>query len=319
MTAPRRGRILILGLPYFGRLLEGVLRDRGWDAAYLSHPGRNPAHWARVIWRLARADVVYLVGSRIERGSPQDFLMRLRRRPVVIHWVGSDVQRALKQHESRAVSPRIAEGAIHWSDAPWLAEEMGSIGVRCDYVALPVPAVARETPPLPEEFRVLLYLPSVPKNRLNFDMDTLLRLPHDFPDVQFTVVPSPPESLPQPLPPNLEALAWVDDMDALYRRMSAHIRLTHHDGMSFMVLEALSRGRHVIWTFPVEGAIRACGHEAVRAALAELYEHHRAGTLGLNEAGARHALTHFDFDTLAAALDTRLQSVLAARSGSSGE
>jgi len=310
MTAPRRGRLLILGLPYFGRLLEGVLRERGWQARYLPHPGRNPLHWAHLVWLLIRADVVYLVGSRIERGSPQDLLMRLRRRPIVIHWVGSDVQRALRQHERRAVSARIAEGAVHWSDAPWLADELGSIGVRAEYVALPVPAISRDTPPLPAEFRVLLYLPSVPKNRQNFDMDTLLRLPADFPDVEFTVVPSPPESLPQPLPPNLEALSWVDDMDALYRRTSVHIRLTLHDGMSFMVLEALSRGRHVIWTFPVEGAIRACGYEAVRDALASLYERHRSGTLGLNEAGARHALTHFDFDTLAAALDTRLQRVL---------
>ena len=70
----------------------------------------------------ARADIVYLIGSRIDRASPQDRLLRLRRRPVVIHWVGTDVQIAVDEHRRHNVSLRVAERPIHWCDAPWLVD-----------------------------------------------------------------------------------------------------------------------------------------------------------------------------------------------------
>src|SRR5207302_2737456 len=84
-------RILILGLPYFGRMLVEVLSRKGWDARFAAHPGRDLRGWGRLLPRVARAHVVYLIGSRMDRGSPQEWLMRLRSRPTVIHWVGTDV------------------------------------------------------------------------------------------------------------------------------------------------------------------------------------------------------------------------------------
>ncbi|HXU24743.1 MAG TPA: hypothetical protein VN697_12010, partial [Tepidiformaceae bacterium] len=51
----RPGSILILGLPYFGKLLAGRLRARGWKAEYLPHPGRSPEGWARLAPKVARA------------------------------------------------------------------------------------------------------------------------------------------------------------------------------------------------------------------------------------------------------------------------
>jgi len=305
-----RGRVLILGLPLFAGHLERVLVGLGWDARFMPHPGRSPLGWARLLPLLARADIVYLISSRMERGSPQDILMRVWRRPLVIHWVGTDVRRAVQAHERREISPRIAERAIHWCDATWLAAELATIGVRSEYLPLPVPTIASDAPPLPDSFRALVYLPRQPEYREVFDVDSILRLPADFPEIQFTIVPSPPESLPSPLPANVEALAWVDDMDALYRQTTVHIRLTLHDGMSFMVIEALSRGRHVIWTFPIEGAIHATGYQAVCDALAALYAQHNAGTLTLNTAGRDYAVSHFDLETLTTALDARLRALL---------
>ncbi len=309
MTAPR-GRILILGLPYFGRMLEGLLRDRGWQASYAPHPGRSPAGWARLAPQVARADIVYLIGSRLDRGSPQDLLMRLRRRPVVIHWVGTDVQIALEEHVRRNVSPRLAENASHWCDAPWLVDELRGIGIRSEHVPLPIPGLAGEPPPLPARFRVLFYLPVDAFDREVFDMETLLRLPREFPEIEFIEIPSPPETLPAPLPPNLEARGWVDDMDALYRTISVYMRLTSHDGMSFMAAECLARGRQVIWTFPLPGAIQASGYESVATALRDLADRHKAGTLGLNDEGRAHMLEHFDADRLTTALDERLRALL---------
>lgn len=306
----RRGRILILGLPYFGKMLAKDLGGLGWKAEFLPHPGRSASGWARVAKAAARADIVYLIGSRIDRASPQDRLLRLRRRPVVIHWVGTDVQIAVEEHRRHNVSLRVAERPVHWCDAPWLVEELRTIGIVSEYVPLPIPIETAPASPLPEEFSVLFYYPVDAFDREVFDLETMLRLPEAFSTVRFTLIPSPPETLPQPLPPNLEARAWVDDMDALYRETSAIVRLTSHDGLSFMAAEALSRGRYVIWTHPMPGCVRAEGFEAVATALRALIEKHQAGALKLNTSGRRTVLDRFGKGRPLRELDERLGALL---------
>ena len=306
-----RRRVLILGLPYFGRMLEEILRERGWQATFVPHPGRDIRGWARLLPLVARADLVYLISSRIDRGCPQDWLLRFRRRPVVVHWNGTDVLIAADEYRRGNASRRIAERAIHWCDAPWLVDELAAIGVKGEHVPLPIPVLSGEAPPLPARFRALLYLPVDAFDREVFDMETLLRLPRECPEVGFTLIPSPGESLPTPLPPNLEAPGWVTDMDALYAETTVLVRLTSHDGTSFMVLEALSRGRHVIWTYPMTGVIQASGFEAVSGALRELIARQAAGRLGLNDEGRRYALEQFDRAHLIEELDRRLRAVVA--------
>lgn len=306
MSGPR-GRVLVLGLPYFGRRLAADLATLGWQAEYLPHPGRSLPAWGRVAAAVARADIVYLIGSRLDRGSPQARLARVRRRPIVIHWVGTDVQIALDEHRRRNADARLAERAIHWCDAPWLADELRQAGIRAEYVPLPIPVPEAEPPPLPARFTVLLYYPVDAFDREVFDWDTMARLPGAFPGVRFLLIPSPPETLPGPLPPNLEARGWVEDMDALYREVTVLVRLTTHDGQSFMAAEALARGRYVIWTHPMPGAIHASGFEAVSAALRRLLERHDAGALGLNLDGRRRVLERFGGGAPLREIDERLQ------------
>jgi len=105
-------------------------------------------------------------------------------------------------------------------------------------------------------------------------------------------------------------MGWVEDVEALYRQTTVFVRLTHHDGTAFTVLEAESRARHVIWTYDRPGVITARGHDAVKAALADLYARHQAGTLEPNAEGRDYALGHFNFQALATELDTRLQTLL---------
>lgn len=297
----------VLGLPYFGRRLSGELSGLGWRARFVPHPGRSVAGWVSVAAQVARAEVVYLIGSRFERWSPQDVLLRVRRRPVVIHWVGTDVQLAVDAHRRRRGSAAIAERAVHWCDAPWLVEELRLAGVRADYVPLPIPLEEGPPPPLPTQFTALLYYPVDGFDREVFDWETMRRLVEAFPGVRFVLIPSPPETLPGPLPPNLEARGWVEDMEALYREVTVLVRLTTHDGQSFMAAEAVSRGRYVIWTYPMPGAIQAAGFEAVATELGRLAERHAAGALGPNLEGRSAVLERWGRGAPLREIDARLR------------
>jgi hypothetical protein len=311
----RRRRIVIFGLPYFGGMLAEILRRRGWDARFSPHPGRSLIGWLRLLPLVARADAVYLIGSRMERGSPQEWLIRLRRGLTLIHWVGTDVLIAAEAHAEGRGSRLVAERAVHWCDAPWLVDELAQLGATGSYQPLPIVGLAGEAPPLPERFCALLYLPVDAYDREVFDMDTAQRLPFAFPDEDFVIIPSTRESLAQPLPANVRAPGWIEDMDALYRSVTVVLRLTSHDGTSFMILEALSRGRHAIWTFAMPGVRVAKGFDAVSAALREMIEAHHAGALVLNESGMAHARGHFDPGATEAAIDRRLRELLRGRSG----
>jgi hypothetical protein len=229
---------------------------------------------------------------------------------VVIHWVGTDVLIAREAHEAQNVSPQVAERAVHWCDAPWLVGELRDLGMRSEYVPLPVPLPREEPPPLPDRFRVLLYLPVDAFDREVFDMETLVRLPSEMPDLDFTLLPSPAETLPGPLPPNVEARPWVDNMEALYRETTVYVRLTSHDGMSFMALESLARGRYVIWTHPLKGAIQAEGFDAVANAIRVLYDRHAREDLPLNLAGREATLARFVEAEALEGIDRRLHALL---------
>ncbi|MCK9521267.1 MAG: hypothetical protein M0R74_19915, partial [Dehalococcoidia bacterium] len=99
-------------------------------------------------------------------------------------------------------------------------------------------------------------------------------------------------------------------MDRLYRDASVLVRLTLHDGTSFMALEALSRGRYVIWTYPMPGVEQAQGPPAVTSALLGLWKRHEAGDLGLNEEGMVFAREHFDPGRVAGQIDGRLRDLI---------
>jgi hypothetical protein len=309
MSVSGEPRVLILGLPYFGELLAKALATRGWRAQYLPHPGRSPRGWAQVVRALVRADILYLVSARAEVGSPLARLLAVRTRPTVVHWVGTDVLIAAEEYAKGRLSPRAVRRPVHWCDAPWLAEELAEIGIAAELVHLPIPDLPHEAPPLPERFRVLLYLPVDAFDREVFDMETLLRLPKALPEVEFVLIPSPAESLPAPLPSNLKTPGWVTNMDALYREVTAVARLVSHDGLPFTALEAMSRGRYVVYPYELPGVTVASGFEPVRDAIAGLHAAHREGRLRPNEEGMAWVRENFDYDAVLDDLSRRLQAV----------
>lgn len=310
VNAADRGQVLILGLAYFGRLLAQQLASSGWDAAYAPHPGRSAAGWARLLPRIARADLLYLISSRAERWAPQDIMMALRRKPVVIHWVGTDASRAIAAHRRGNLSLRIADQATHWCDAPWLVDELRRAGIRSEYVPLPIPFTTAPPPRLPEQFRVMIYLPADVRDRAVFDTETVLRLPAAFPDIPFTLLPAKASDLRRDLPPNVATPGWVNDMEPIYRDHTVLIRQTTHDGMAFTAVEALARGRYVIWSYPIPGGIHAAGFEAVRRQLQQLIERHQSGRLPLNFSGRALTLANFAPSRLSSQLDQRLQALI---------
>jgi hypothetical protein len=74
---------------------------------------------------------------------------------------------------------------------------------------------------------------------------------------------------------------YVQDMASVYRQHSIYMRLTHHDGLAHSVIEALSFGRQVVWTYPLQGVTHVTSKTEAINALRTL----TATSPSLNQAG----------------------------------
>jgi hypothetical protein len=90
----------------------------------------------------------------------------------------------------------------------------------------------------------------------------------------------------------LKIHAWVNDLTPFIERATVIWRPVRHDaGISFMVLDALAHGRHVLYSYP----FIACSHStdawAAILELERLLDLHNSNSLPLNQAGIQ-AIAH---------------------------
>lgn len=223
---------------------------------------------------LVRCDVWYSIGSPVP-DRWLHFAARLLRKPRVIHWVGSDIA-GLNEHpqlRSLLSTPKV----VHLAEVAWTAEQLRAYGFEPRIAPLPPRHHDSRCLPLPKQFTIMLY---VPRTRSDFygrrSFERLMQRLQGEP-IRYVIVGG--GKLDAPASADVVNLGWRDNLYDVYEDVSLLIRYTPHDGLSLMVLEALSFGRHVLWTqqFPYVHTIASYSdmESEVRALLAL----HRKGEL----------------------------------------
>ena len=284
-------RVGIFGNSYWAARLKCVFRNRLVEARQLlvgqdeSLMGRSVGKWLSQS-ELWSCDVLHVLGW--PRLWSLWVAARLMRRPVILHWIGSDVLSFLANPRwCRVAGPGLnALVACHLAGAVNLMTELRDVSIYARYEPLGMLLMnGTEVAPLPRMPSVLTYLPP---ERFNFyGGDKVLEMAKAAPDIHWLVVGNDGERLPRLA--NVEYLGFVDDMDAVYRKTTVLVRLTEHDGTGVMPIEALERGRHVVWSHRMPFCRLAKTSESalreVRAAIA-------SGSLNLKGA----AYVHKEFD-----------------------
>ncbi len=305
MSARRGYRVAVSGLPYFGRRMAALLSGDGWQADYLETRGWRPGPAVRALLHARRAQVLYHLGGQIARGSRPHVLLSLLRRPCVMHWTGSDVLHAHTVAARGAVAARLRDGCLHWAGAPWLVEELAAIGIRAEWVPHSAVAGPERLPPFPERFTVLAYLR--PGREEFYGAAAVRRVAAALPEAQVLVVGV--ERLAA-APANVRCLGWVAEMAPVYAAAHVLLRLAAHDGLSFMVQEALAWGRWVVWNHPFPGVLEAADVDEACARVAALAARHTSGQLPLNEEGAAHVRACYHPARIRDEIRRRLATVL---------
>ena len=89
------------------------------------------------------------------------------------------------------------------------------------------------------------------------------------------------------LPCNVTPHGRIDNLKEFYKRCTVVWRPVRHDGLSWMVLESLGHGRHVLWSYAFPGCIQVMDAAEAYAAITRLNFEHERGRLRINEEGAR--------------------------------
>jgi hypothetical protein len=167
---------------------------------------------------------------------------------------------------------------------------------------------ARFIAPLPETFSVLAYMPGKEKARL-YGWDQIVEVAQALRSIEFNVVGlRHGESLEAP--PNVRLHGWANDLKPYLQDATVLWRPVQHDGLSFMVLEALAEGRHVLYSYPFAGCIEATTAATAQRELQRLVALHDAKTLKLNEAGMLSVANHFSPQKVRADLLRRWEEII---------
>jgi hypothetical protein len=186
-------------------------------------------------------------------------------RPLIRWWVGSDVLNVLQDREIRGAAldfNRFVRANI--TVAPHLRDELASAGIGATFI----PSLLNADPicvpyDSPNTKSLLGYLPSSRKDFYGFDI--VRQVVEQNHDIEFIVVADETHSVRAYS--NVKSLGWVSDMTGVWDRTGGLLRVTAHDGMPRMVLEALRREKHVIYAWPFPGCRLARNAEEVQAAL----------------------------------------------------
>jgi hypothetical protein len=234
--------------------------------------------------------LAYCWGGRLTLGKFLRAARLLHKNKLIMFWCGSDTLEAHKDFQKGRVDPWIAE-RTHWAGSPWLVDEVRAMGLVCEYV----PTTWVETPatiqPMPKQFSVVAHLSSAARVEL-YGIDHLFEAARRLPHIQFHVVGIlPGETLRAPA--NVTVHGRVPSMIPLIEQASVLWRPARHDGLSFVALEALGHGRHVLWSYPFTGSVVAKDATSGYEEIQRLHQLHMEGQLQINQRGADYVATHF--------------------------
>ncbi len=273
-------KIVITGNPTNVRLLSAQLKELHINFATVEHNfGDLVDKFTKVMW----CDLVHIFSLEPcgKEGIIWTFILlflKIMRKKVILHWIGTDVMAV--GTVARWAFPRLV--TKHLAYSPWLVDELETKNVNSTWLPV-LPPLNADQYPLPKEFTVLVHLGGSTKRNEFYGSREFEKISKNLSSVSFLVVGRVAEKnkLTRPNVRYFGRLPY-EEMDEIYRKSTVLLRLTVHDGLSLMVLEALSRGRYVVWSQEFPHCFKATDTSEATKYLRQLREVNEPNIVGYN-------------------------------------
>jgi hypothetical protein len=300
-------KIIVVGLPLFAERLTKDLSDfePSWKFVHLD-TYYNKWDKLKALWQVPSADAVFSINGSATKSGIFDLALK-NRVPVIMNWVGTDVLKAFQAKQEGNFKENYVTDCIHLCEVSWIADELKEVGIHAEILNFASFDTIFPESLVPEApFTVLSYISS---NRAKFyGIDTLLRLAKANPEIRFEIVGTDAMDY-SPLPQNLTAHGWVKEMDLYFERAHACIRFPEHDGLSNFVLEALARGKHVLYKYPFNYCLHSPTESELDSNLKDLFSNFKEGKYTINKEGKTFIEQYFNRKVILSNLIKKLKSI----------
>ncbi|MCH2223928.1 MAG: glycosyltransferase [Crocinitomicaceae bacterium] len=301
-------KVVIVGLPMFTDRLRNGLSEFDAKSKYI----RLDTYGSRMdqlkgLYHIPRADCLFSINGTIKKSKAFDLAFK-NNVPVVMNWVGTDVVRSIANFKNGDFLQSYIDNAIHLCEVSWIQEELKEIGINAEILNFACFEKRFDTVDI-EENNQLTVLSYISETRLEFyGIEAFLNLAQKFPDVQFKIAGAKAESY-EPLPSNVKALGWVKDMNAVFDEAHVCMRYTEHDGLSSFILEALARGKQVLYKNAYDHCLHCPDEEGLESQLRKIKGLFDSGSLGINKKGIDFISTEFCKDEIYGNLTKKLKDI----------
>jgi len=245
-------RFLFNGLNYFGSKLVADLSvfDRSSDYKFFD-TYRSRIAKIKFLLNLKKTSLFISFNGVTKQSGSLDKVIDFKI-PMIMFWHGTDAAIAINRHNEGVLDRRYIDYCqAHYTDAPWIKNELEIIGINSNILPFKHVSVNLQDS-IYEEINILTYLAK--DKEIFYGWNTVKLLATHFNNLNFTVVGSDGMGL-DPLF-NVKFMDWCNENE-MRRLRSTHaifIRFTEHDGFSLSVIESLAEGMEVIWNYPALGA-----------------------------------------------------------------
>jgi hypothetical protein len=300
-------KVLIVGLPLFAKRLAENLNRFDPGSTYI-HLDTYYSRFDKLkaFWHLRTADCVFSINGTLSTSALFDRAFK-KGIPVVMNWVGTDVSAAVKAVRENRHLETYREKAIHFCEVAWIRDELTEAGIHAEIVNFA--AFDQQFKPVAfsgDRLQVLSYISG--SRPAFYGMDAFLGLARRFPEADFAIAGATGDGY-HPLPENVKALGWVDNMNELFERSHVCVRFPEHDGLSTFVLEALARGKQVLYKYPFEQCIYCPDEETLAKGMEAVAHLFKQQQLPVNEEGMQFIRDEFNETVILGGLVSRLKKL----------
>lgn len=181
------------------------------------------------------------------------FIAKLMGKKIILHWIGTDVLNIIKTEGIKRRLIKCVFNTAEYNFACYkdLQNELSLVGIVTKILPIIPFGINFNVAKEPNKHAVLIYMPEKKENFYGYKY--LAPVFEEFRAIEFFIVANSNDRLFSRYN-NVHALGWLSlsEMNELYDNISIVIRYTKHDGLSMNVLEALGKGKEVIWNHQLE-------------------------------------------------------------------